>query len=487
MGTELKPSAEPTPQQLQLPCSTVVPSEELQTESPATNLLPAQDQRATEGAWFVARRRWQEGTVYLRRSKTLPDAWWGRFVESVETETGTLRLQRNVRLGDARQFTKPLAKRALREYVDKANDYQPMAAKSQTMGKAATPFAVFAARWQEEVLVHKKASTAATVKGHINNSLIPAFGKLAVGDVDSENVQSFLNRLVGKASPKTVKNVWTTLRIMWNSAVAWNYVTGELRVELPKSRRLRMRCYTVQEVKRILANTKGAEQIFFWLATETGSRLGELIALRANDVDIENPSVEVSKAIWGRMEHNPKTEAGFRSICISTRLGAAIKEYLAGRTDGYLFQTDSGKPWDASNVLGKLNTLLDRLEIPKIEPKLLTKIVGKDRTIEQATRSEKRAASLGLHSFRHTNATAMDSLAIPQQIRKQRLGHSASSVTENYTHTFTQDEHDAAEKLGDFFGTGWPEIDKGKVISFPSLSQMKKGPVGSSQQALANQ
>ena len=79
----------------------------------------------------------------------------------------------------------------------------------------------------------------------------------------------------------------------------------------------------------------------------------------------------------------------------------------------------------------KLNALLERLEILKIDPKLLAKIVGKDRTIEQATRSEKRAASLGLHSLRHTNTTAMDSLSIPQQIRKQRLGHSGNSVTEN--------------------------------------------------------
>ncbi len=81
----------------------------------------------------------------------------------------------------------------------------------------------------------------------------------------------------------------------------------------------------------------------------------------------------------------------------------------------------------------------------------------------------------------------MDSLAIPQQICKQRLGHSGNSVTENYTHTFTQDERNAAEKLGEFFGNGWPEIDKGKLIAFPSLSQTKEGPVGWPQQALANQ
>src|SRR6516225_7803718 len=72
---------------------------------------PAQNQRATEGAWSVARRRWQEGTVYLRKNKRLPDSWWGRYVETVETEAGQLRVQRNVRLGDARHFTKPRSRK----------------------------------------------------------------------------------------------------------------------------------------------------------------------------------------------------------------------------------------------------------------------------------------------------------------------------------------------------------------------------------------
>ena len=170
------------------------------------------------------------------------------------------------------------------------------------------------------------------------------------------------------------------------------------------------------------------------------------------------------------------------------RSTARIQEYLGRRADGYLFQTSSGNPWDASNVLErKLNTVLERLEIPKIDPKLLAKFVGKDRTIEQSTRSEKRAASLGLHSFRHTNATAMDSLGVPKQIRKQRLGHSGNSVTDDYTHTFTADERDAAEKLGRVFGTEWPEIDKGNLISFPNLSQKEEGlPVGAPE-ALVNQ
>ncbi|MGB7752613.1 MAG: hypothetical protein WCF88_13760, partial [Candidatus Acidiferrales bacterium] len=119
----------------------------------------------------MARRRWQEGTVYLRRCKTLPDAYWGRYFETVETETGPVRIQRNVRLGEARQFTKPLAKRALRDLVDRANNYEPVALRSRTIGKSATPFSVFSEHWQDDVLIHKKASTAATVRGLINKSL----------------------------------------------------------------------------------------------------------------------------------------------------------------------------------------------------------------------------------------------------------------------------------------------------------------------------
>jgi len=73
----------------------------------------------------------------------------------------------------------------------------------------------------------------------------------------------------------------------------------------------------------------------------------------------------------------------------------------------------------------------------------------------------------------------LQNVGIPQQIRRQRLGHSGNSVTDNYTHTFIADERNAAEKLGEFFGTGWPEIDKGKVISFPNLFQKEEGSVGS--------
>ena len=81
----------------------------------------------------------------------------------------------------------------------------------------------------------------------------------------------------------------------------------------------------------------------------------------------------------------------------------------------------------------------------------------------------------------------MDSLGIAQAVRKQRIGHSAGTVTELYTHTFTQDERAAAEKLGELFGTCWPEMDKGKLISFPNLSQKEVELPAGAPEALVNQ
>ena len=61
--------------------------------------------------------------------------------------------------------------------------------------------------------------------------------------------------------------------------------------------------------------------------------------------------------------------------------------------------------------------------------------LGKNRTISDATRSEKRPASAGLHTFRHALATALDSLNVPMEIRKRRIGHGrGGDVTAIYTH-----------------------------------------------------
>ena len=52
---------------------------------------------------------------------------------------------------------------------------------------------------------------------------------------------------------------------------------------------------------------------------------------------------------------------------------------------------------------------------------------------------------------------------------------------------FTKDEREAAEKLGELFGTDWPESAEKKLISVPNLSQEQEGLRDVAQEDLANQ
>ena len=60
-------------------------------------------------------------------------------------------------------------------------------------------------------------------------------------------------------------------------------------------------------------------------------------------------------------------------------------------------------------------------------------------------------------------------------------------MTENCTHTFAKGEREAARKLGELFGTDWPEIAEEKFISIPNLSQSQEGLPDATREAFVNQ
>jgi integrase len=325
--------------------------------------------------------------------------------------------------------------------------------EAQASGKSSITFSEFAARWQKEVLVHWNPSTAKTVACLINAHFVPAFGTLPMTDIDSHLVQSFASKLAGTLSAGTVKRVWATLQAMWRSAILWGYALGELSVMIrPQIQHDQMRYCSVDEIRQILANAPGEDRGYFWLSVETGIRTAEQTALAASDVDLVNRTVQV-------LPEYAKTAGGRRIICMSSLLTAQVSEHLAGRKDGYLFQTPTGKPWNADIVrLRKLNPILERVDIPILDEKLLAKIVSKGRTVAQATPGEKCRASLGLHSFRHTNRWAMYSLQIPLEVQRKRLGLvSKDTWLGRHMHMLAPYERDAAEKLGELFGKDWPE------------------------------
>ncbi len=395
--------------------------------------VPVRGQRIGERGGNLARRRFQKGRVFVRGKKN--PVWVGRWREDVIEDGRIRRIERSEVLGSKLDFpTKRLAFRELEKRLCVVNDPRYRARPTAT-------FAEFASRWESLVLTQHKPSTQVTIRSHLRKHLVPFFGRLQMREVESEGVQRFISSV--KASPKTKKNLFATMQMLWKSARAWGYVAHDAvsDVVLPKRHRVAHRFFSVEEVQRILAAASEPYHTFYWLAVETGMRAGELCGLCVSDFDFERGLVSVRQSVWRGKLQSPKSENAVRCFALSPRLLAHIVDYLKRWTPnewGLLFATRNGTPWDANLLVKrKLYPLLDSLGIER----------G------------------GLHAFRHTNSTLMDRLGVPLKVRQQRLGHSEISLTlDVYTHVASKDDVRFAAQLDRILRPNAPKSETERAL-----------------------
>jgi integrase len=386
--------------------------------------LACQGQHVNEGGGSLARRRFQRGTVFLREirdehGKLIRAVWVGRWYEDEIANGKVRRVRRAKILGTKEEFpTKPLAKRELQDQLKDVNNprYRPRPAGS---------FADFAARWETTVLVQHKSSTQTTCRSHLRKYIVPFFGNLAVRHVEPEKVQQFISGI--QASPKTVRNIYVTLQMLWKSARTWNYAVDDALkgVVLPKKRSPCRFFFTLDEVKRILSEAEEPYCTFYWLAAETGMRAGELCGLRLEDLDLQVGQMQVRQSAWRGRLQEPKTQKAVRPLALSPNLTAHLQDFLRGWRPNdlrLLFASRNGTPWDANLIVKrKLHPLLALLGIRRC----------------------------GLHAFRRANATLLDRLNVPLKLRQARLGHSDAEMTLGvYTQVERQDDERIAGQLG---------------------------------------
>jgi integrase len=103
-----------------------------------------------------------------------------------------------------------------------------------------------------------------------------------------------------------------------------------------------------------------------------------------------------------------------------------LKDFITGRTTGFVFRNAAGKPLAQSNVLRRsLHPTLDSLEVPKA----------------------------GFHSFRRFRATYLSKSRVPESLVKFWMGHAESDQTEEYVKLF--DEVDYRREVADRIGIGF--------------------------------
>jgi integrase len=290
--------------------------------------------------------------------------------------------------------------------------------------KAQILFRDFAEQWVRDILPQHKPSSASSERSVLRNHLLPFFGDVPLDLIRTPLVQRFVAQIKGR--PGTVHSVWTILKTMWNSALAWGYVEHELKhVKLPRFGLINRPAFTVEEMRMIVETAEEPFKTYFWLASETGMRVGELCGLTWGAIDFDNSEVHVRQSVWRGSVQLPKSANAVRTCAISEQLSERLRLLHAERPEDtavqFVFSTAKGRPWSASFVSRKLYEVRDALGIK----------------------------AGGSHAFRHGNATALISSGEDPKTVAARLGHRDASITLRiYAHASNTINRQIANKLG---------------------------------------
>ena len=233
-------------------------------------------------------------------------------------------------------------------------------------------------------------------------------------------------RWTEELDPKTIRNMWGVVSLIWNAALAQKYVDAMLpKPKLPRKPKKKPRFFTLEEVSKIIAASQDDHLVFYWLAAETGLRAGELAGLKLTDIDGDR--LTVNQSVWHGKEQAPKTDNAMRTVALSPQLITLLWEQIArqkGKGHEFLFSASTGSPWDMNVYRSrKMRKLLTTLGLPQA----------------------------GFHAFRHFNVSLLDALRVPLKTIQERIGHA-------FTGSFTLDVYggqpqwnenlDAARKAG---------------------------------------
>ncbi len=211
--------------------------------------------------------------------------------------------------------------------------------------EASVPFGSFAANWlRREVELpierglegHLAHGTARVYRLQVNTHLSTFFGDLDVRTLDKHDVQRFYDHCLDTGRPKSAKSIdmaINVLRLILRHALAQGVVESNA-VESWKAGRPRRRSSSVvrvtpdkvlsaaqlADVLRITGQNFPAEFPLVLFLADTGARLGEALALRWSDVDLEAGSAEISRSFSSGVRVGPTKTGRIRVVELSQRL-----------------------------------------------------------------------------------------------------------------------------------------------------------------------
>lgn len=234
-------------------------------------------------------------------------------------------------------------------------------------------------------------------------------------------------------SGTTVLQVHRVLHAAFNQAVKWQLLDRNPAdaVKAPRKSTQETPSLPAEEIPKLLDAAKDQSvQLPTLIALGTGMRLGEVMGLRWQDVDLDSAIARVRQTLQVTMEFDtPKSHRSTRTISLPAFLVDALKRYRKSQNERRL---KLGEAWQ------EFDLICERGDGKPLRPDTISK---QFRTIARAS-----GLDVTFHGLRHTHASLMLESGADLKVTSSRLGHSSISITADlYTHVASKAEKAAAD------------------------------------------
>ena len=392
----------------------------------------------------MARRRYQIGCLFIRGKRR--KVWVARWREDVLRPDGTPgRVLRSEVIGLVAEIP---TRREARKLLDAR--LRPIN-QGFRKAQATITFLDFARTWEEAVLPAYRESTCYFYRNVLHKHLLPYFGGSRLCEIQTPEVQTFMNQKAQQYAPSVLHHVRATLSRVLRSAKEWGYMDSNPTegVRLPHKQTIHPRdAFGPADVQRILAKLDEPYRSMVVVAALTGMRASELFAFTWEDVDFERGLIHVRRTFYRGQFGPPKNRTSERAIPTSPVLSEVLQSHRQQSRPnslGLVFANTSGKPYDPGNLVQRvLQPVLKALGLPPA----------------------------GWRAFRRSLATALSELREPVRTAQQVLGHSSPHTTlAFYTQSAEESQRSALNKL--------------EGVMFPNVPKLGEGPQAKSLKELA--
>ena len=210
----------------------------------------------------------------------------------------------------------------------------------------------------------------------VRRHIVPVVGSVLIANLAPSDVKRLIDSVLAAGlSPRTAQYVHAVLRSALSEAERLELVTTNVaaRIRSPRVETQRGRPFDRYELQALLAVIRGEKyEPIYILALCTGLRLGELLALRREDVDLDSGTISVNGTLQrfgGRLNIlPPKSRASRRKVALSRNARRALIMQLARATeseesaDSLLFVSTVGTALEPRNVLRVFHATKEQLD-----------------------------------------------------------------------------------------------------------------------------